>query len=155
VTRGLTDSSVCNSSIYGAEDLEIGKCMFNLGVLAADSRDGSKKGNFFPFPIQEHIVGTPLGWFKTASVFEPVPVTFIKWIKETLVSSADLYFQGLDCCSRSAISFHYIEPNQMYFYEYLLYQAQVAGVSKTTSALPRKFTVNEILKKNEFNLTDS
>ena len=35
---GIHDSEMCRQDAGGAEDVEMGKCMNNLGVLAGDSR---------------------------------------------------------------------------------------------------------------------
>jgi len=40
VTRGIADQTgvLCRNDVNGAEDVEMGKCMENLGVIAGDTR---------------------------------------------------------------------------------------------------------------------
>ena len=49
--RAFRDSNVCKwQSGTGAEDVEMGRCLMNLGVAAGDSRDELARSRFFPFP---------------------------------------------------------------------------------------------------------
>lgn len=43
--------------------------------------------------------------------------------------------QGMDCCSDTAISFHYVSPNMMYVMEYLVYHLRPYGID--TSIRPK------------------
>lgn len=45
-------------------------------------------------------------------------------------------FQGLDCCSDYAVSFHYVPPQQLYVLDYLLYHLRPYGIGRTYSLRP-------------------
>ena len=117
VTQGIMDKSgkLCRKDNGGAEDVELGKCMESINVEAGDSRDALGRGRFFPFmPEQQLIKGN-----------KPSDIWF--W-KNTFYP----YEEGLGCCSDSAVTFHYVTPNEMYVMEYMLYHIRPFGIDFTT-----------------------
>jgi hypothetical protein len=56
---------------------------------------------------------------------------------------------GLECCSKNPIAFHYVSAQSMYEYEYFLYKVRAFGYQKRTPILPRKLSLQEILYSSD------
>ena len=118
VEKGLTETNqtLCKSqNDIGYEDVEMGKCMAHLKVTAGDSRDSKGRERFLPLKPQSHLVlPRHIPGFKNSK---------IAWYMQSAFYKAH---RGIDCCSDSAIAFHYIPADMMYLIEYLLYHLRPA-----------------------------
>lgn len=135
IEEGLPDPKACKQGNDGAEDAEMGKCLENIGVKAMDDRDSMNRKRFFPFIAEQHLPLKP-----------NLPAWYLNYI----------YYKGkpgLECCSDTAISFHYVDPNRMYFYDYFLYHLRPYGISYNynlnieSNKNERKETVSDLENK--------
>ncbi|XP_022079968.1 uncharacterized protein LOC110973433 [Acanthaster planci] len=113
--RGLCKGAGNGRGIGAQEDIEIGRCLENLGVVAGDTRDSMGKETFHPFQPEIHIIPNLIKksfWFWK----------YAYYTTET----------GPECCSDYSISFHYISPNNMYLLEYMIYHMRPFGVGHYT-----------------------
>lgn len=110
VEQGLRDPAICRSDPGGHEDVGMGKCLENLNVKAGDSRDSQGRNRFFPFDPETHLVPDRMpNWYWDYTYCPVKP--------------------GRDCCSDMAVSFHYVNPNQMYVLDYLIYNVHPFGIT--------------------------
>lgn len=55
IEEGIPNKQKCRNYGAGNEDVELGKCLENVGVLAGDSRDSSLKGRFFGIKPEKQV----------------------------------------------------------------------------------------------------
>lgn len=104
VEHGLPDATKCSPGHEGDEDVQIGRCLQNIGVVTGDSRDEDGRERFFPLTPSDHLLPGTVGADHWLWDWNYYPLTV-----------------GLDCCSDRAISFHYVSAAKMYELEYLVY----------------------------------
>lgn len=109
VEEALPNPRKCKQDYTGAEDAEMGKCLNNVGVMAGDTRDSLGRGRFFPFTPGTHLMGGVPDWYLDYVYYKP----------DT----------GLECCSDTAVTFHYVDVTKMYTLEYLLYHLRPYGIA--------------------------
>lgn len=141
VNRALQDKEglLCKTKDHsGSEDVEMGKCLENVNVVAGDSRDALGRGRFFPFVPEHHLI--------------PGHVSKDFWYWQYIFYPSD---EGMECCSDSAVSFHYVPPNMMYVMEYLLYHLRPFGVDsmvhfhdRQNATMAQNATAVEVAKNN-------
>ncbi|CAG0900537.1 unnamed protein product, partial [Darwinula stevensoni] len=112
VEKALPNPALC-PPLQKDEDVGMGKCMHAVGVEAGDSRDELGRWRFLPFEPEFHInpdnrKGYKWKWFSCHSYYS--------------------FSEGLQCCSDTVISFHYISPEQMHILEYLIYHVHPYGL---------------------------
>ncbi|BFF94229.1 glycoprotein-N-acetylgalactosamine 3-beta-galactosyltransferase 1 [Drosophila madeirensis] len=125
---GFSNSSICSNRSYGYEDVELGRCMQAVGVVAGDSRDEQGLARFMPF--------SPLHWFSDSP----------KWYRPYRYYTSSNQSSN-DCCSNSAISFHYSNAKDFYVLDYVIYKLRAFGISRPQEQLPVKQPVLEKLQK--------
>ena len=77
VEIGLTDTYKCRQDDGGAEDLELGTCMQNIGVAAGDSRDALGRETFHPFIPEHHLIPgivPSYNWYWSYNYYPPKEV---------------------------------------------------------------------------------
>ncbi|XP_054733660.1 glycoprotein-N-acetylgalactosamine 3-beta-galactosyltransferase 1-like [Anastrepha obliqua] len=122
----LSNGTACSQNQL-SEDKEMGICLQNAGVVAGDARDDEGAERFHPLAPM-HLI----------------PVDTSEWYPLYLFYKRD---KNLQCCSRSAISFHYIKPKEFYVLDYLLYVLRPFGVGNTASKLPAKVNMAMLMDK--------
>ncbi|GMR58492.1 hypothetical protein PMAYCL1PPCAC_28687 [Pristionchus mayeri] len=104
--EAYVNETICPDDIY--EDVGIGRCLANLGILPHKSVNEQGQQRFNTY----HPVKTLEGWSKQAD-----------WITDPLIT-------GFDGIARDLISFHHVSPTEMKIFDVLLYRVSVDGVCR-------------------------
>lgn len=133
VTKILPNSTLCRGGEEGIEDLEMGVCL-NHNAIFVDERDEKKQKRFFPVGFEfDHLKKSkdPSYWYDQSQYYESP-------------------LGNLDCCSDTAIEFHYVDAVEMHLIHYLTRNVHPFGLEKnSTEELPRKLTLDEILSASD------
>ncbi|KAK8748376.1 hypothetical protein OTU49_016108 [Cherax quadricarinatus] len=121
VVKGLTNTHLCATTQSGREDVELGRCLETVGVLAGDSRDHLGRSRFLSF--------TPGTMLRPGGILSHGHAWFHNLV----------YYptkEGPSCCSSTAVSFHYVQPEMMYTIYYLVYTLRLAQPDHLPPRLP-------------------
>ena len=143
--EAYNDTKICPTN-FKSEDVQLGMCLENVGVIAGDSRDCEGNERFLPLAV-EHVIPTDTSfWYKNYTFYPQNKVSFNRFVFlliPTLNLNFSLSFKNKSCCSSSAISFHYIQPEEFYIMEYLIYGLRPFGITGNMQ-LPNKISINEV-----------
>jgi glycoprotein-N-acetylgalactosamine 3-beta-galactosyltransferase len=103
---GFHNHSLCHED-SGAEDVEMGQCMQNLGVKTGQSYDKQGRSRFHCLTMGNHL-------------HRQYPDWYLQYDSHGAKS-------GIDSISEYPISFHYVDPNEMLSLEYYTHRLRTHG----------------------------
>ncbi|XP_050301335.1 glycoprotein-N-acetylgalactosamine 3-beta-galactosyltransferase 1-like isoform X2 [Anthonomus grandis grandis] len=110
VQEALPNSKVCRQEDTGDEDVEISKCLQGVGVNLGNSLDEEDRNRFTPVFVNYMLI--------------PGIMNEVEWYTRMMYNPYNL---GVTCCSDYLITTHYVNPQQMYLLEYLIYHVTPFG----------------------------
>uniref|UniRef100_A0A0K0F4Q3 N-acetylgalactosaminide beta-1,3-galactosyltransferase n=1 Tax=Strongyloides venezuelensis TaxID=75913 RepID=A0A0K0F4Q3_STRVS len=111
VEKGLSNKKYCTQKDDVLDDMEIGRCLYKMGVNPTFLSDDRSRFVFNPERVSSILdkkKGT-MNFYKRFSLFQPE--------------------KGMNSIADFPIAFHRINSDLMYFLEYLFYHAQVIGTN--------------------------
>lgn len=132
VTQRMVDP-VCRQDPGGSEDAEMGKCL-ETHAIALDAHDLLGQKQFFPIGPEAYM--------------SPKSPNFPTWWYEHN-EWTDYKHGGIDGCADTFANVHYASPKEMHMINYLIYKAHPFGIIKGNQTLPRKLTLEEVIKDSD------
>ncbi|SPP86628.1 glycoprotein-N-acetylgalactosamine 3-beta-galactosyltransferase 1 [Drosophila guanche] len=126
--EGLNDTTKCRQEDDHAEDMEMGRCLFNLDVKAGDSRDSKLRHRFYPL----------LPFNILLSGYFGLDFWLYKYAFYSMRSC-------MDCLSEYPVAFHYVSPAQLYVFDFFNYDFQLMGKQKPVERLPEKIKPEDLV----------
>lgn len=129
VEKAFRNQELCHEET-GNDDIDIAKCMKNVGVMSVDSLDREGRGMFFAKNPRSALF----------------PVNNNNYDSQFL----NKFEQGIDkCCSDQLVVVQELKNTQIYVFEYFLYKVKVFGRKRKMRKLPEKFLLEEIIEQQK------
>uniref|UniRef100_A0A336K9H2 N-acetylgalactosaminide beta-1,3-galactosyltransferase n=1 Tax=Culicoides sonorensis TaxID=179676 RepID=A0A336K9H2_CULSO len=129
VEKSLNDTSQCSPQNDGGEDWQMGRCLRAINVTIGDSRDEFLLERFQPLSwdnvMDENQFKDQSFWYYTNSYYK---------INRT----------GIECCSKTAITFHYMNRVGFLLFEFLIYNFKLMDTKFQLKELPVRYSKNDV-----------
>lgn len=124
----FTNHEICELT-GGDDDMEVSKCLEHINVMKVDGVDDEGRGRFFQNNPE-------------SALFPEKFDKYDEWYWTKLK-------QGIEhCCSDRLIALQNIQNTHLYYLEYFIYKVKTFGRYRKREPLPRKLSLEEIVKNN-------
>lgn len=128
--KTLRNSTLCPQVLRNdlSEDWNVPLCLATSNVFAGDGRDSLKRERFLMGPPERHLFRLSSRWY---------------WNRKFYLNK-----EGLNCCSKYTISFHYIRPRTLYTLYFLEYRLKPYGIEYRHPP-PQKRRFSDVIRELE------
>ncbi|XP_050335471.1 glycoprotein-N-acetylgalactosamine 3-beta-galactosyltransferase 1-like [Bactrocera neohumeralis] len=112
VEKALPNDKLCIRNSTRTETVELGECLKNVGVMAADSRDQHGCARFVSFHLNKYLTS----WRRDYTIFKSA--------------------EDLTCCSQTAIAYNFVMPYKMYLLDHFIYHMRTNNTVIAPISLP-------------------
>lgn len=131
IEDAFTNPQICELTNVN-DDKQMATCLQHINVIKINGIDESGRGMFFQSNPE-------------SALFPEKYDEYDKWHWNKLK-------QGIDCCSDRLIIIQNCYTRYLYYLEYFIYKVHVFGRHRIFEPLPQKLTLDEIIKKNYWNV---